>query len=328
MAPRRLVMGITPETQTAQAVADALWEHGIEAFLTSGMWDGRQQAMVGYHAENAKQAALLEGVFEHLGVEGEVVFDELPGDDRLVSVFAAVSREQAHLMANLVERSGIRAVVVGDQVQHLVLVPRGQEPLALHVVGQFHAARSRSREASPARLGIVPGHAESPAPGDPPPVAAPDWSHCPECHRPRDTSCPKCHETGSHFPLAELVPEEYANDRPVPPQWAAAPWPVLCPLCDWLFEPAFYRRCAWCGHEFADGKESPPLNGSDSPLLNWRMALTGALLLLVMLALLVYMVLLGRPRNARAESLPPASGRASAWSIAAAGPRRLPAGGC
>ncbi|MGD9721770.1 MAG: hypothetical protein AB7O59_05220 [Pirellulales bacterium] len=48
---------------------------------------------------------------------------------------------------------------------------------------------------------------------------------------------------------------------------------VLCPTCDEPFEPEFPRRCEWCGHTFADGRELPPVPPREPSEFNARVAI-------------------------------------------------------
>ena len=51
-----------------------------------------------------------------------------------------------------------------------------------------------------------------------------------------------------------------------PPARAERKLLVLCPTCDEPFRPEFPARCEWCGHRFADGRESRrPRPSSTSP---------------------------------------------------------------
>ncbi len=310
MVSRRLVLGITDRQTDAAAVANELSSLGIVAFVSTRPWEGQLRSFVGYHAQDGAQAALLEAVFEALQIEGEIIFDELPGDDNLTPVYSSFSPEEAHLMANLLERSGVEAQVVADQASHTVLVPRRAEPTALAVVAQFQESRKQALEPGKksaslflaGKLGLAgPGSADD----HDWPGAQQAWPCCPQCSKPRDTRCPKCRETGSHFPAAELVPAEFENDRPPPDRLANAAWPVICPLCDWLFEPRHYRQCAWCGHDFENGIETPRLRELEEIQLNLRMALVTAFTVALIVGLLIYLVAIGRGKPIGEEERPP-----------------------
>ena len=68
---------------------------------------------------------------------------------------------------------------------------------------------------------------------------------CPQCQRPRLTVCPFCQTASAKFPLADQPPGSAEGP----------PGLLLCTTCDEPFEPAYLRRCEWCGHDFGDGVE-------------------------------------------------------------------------
>jgi len=117
------------------------------------------------------------------------------------------------------------------------------------------------------------------------------WPVCPKCGRRRQTVCPVCATAGIEFDLAEyLAPPEPGRETrsdgaSTPPTESELEVLLMCPQCDEAFQPRFYRRCAECGFDFADGieivqRESAPL----SPRVVW--AIVGMVTLGV--GLLVY----------------------------------------
>lgn len=86
-----------------------------------------------------------------------------------------------------------------------------------------------------------------------------EWPTCPGCGKHRMTSCPACGEASEQFRLAT------AESQGAEPPPASLPildlseddrYPhLVCPTCDDHFRPQFYQQCAWCGHEFEDGKQ-------------------------------------------------------------------------
>ena len=102
------------------------------------------------------------------------------------------------------------------------------------------------------------------------------WPRCPSCSRPRHTACPVCQTAGSDFLPAfdPLGPGTDDEDQ----QHSL----VICPTCDEPFRPVYLKRCEWCGHRFADGRDLPPAPLLTSPFaeMNGRawIVLVGVLL--------------------------------------------------
>lgn len=118
------------------------------------------------------------------------------------------------------------------------------------------------------------------------------WPTCPECQARRQTLCTVCQVAGSDFPLAEF--SEVPETPQIPwdessPEAAARDQTVMlvCPTCDEAFHPVFYRRCAWCGHDFGRGREDR-LADSEAVELNPRVLLIIALLAGGFIAILGY----------------------------------------
>ncbi|MEK6233657.1 MAG: hypothetical protein N2C14_03010, partial [Planctomycetales bacterium] len=107
------------------------------------------------------------------------------------------------------------------------------------------------------------------------------WPSCPSCDHQLITLCPACKINGVDFPPAHGVPERRrrvgkpqapepenadsrdadsrdADSKDADSQEADVPLFVLCPTCDEAFEPEFYRRGAWCNHDFGPGLEADP----------------------------------------------------------------------
>lgn len=73
------------------------------------------------------------------------------------------------------------------------------------------------------------------------------------------TSCPACGEASEEFRLA---PYQSQGAQPEPSSLPILDLSVddryphlVCPTCEDHFRPQFYQQCAWCGHEFDDGKQ-------------------------------------------------------------------------
>ncbi|MCC9605120.1 hypothetical protein LOC68_24550 [Blastopirellula sp. JC732] len=80
------------------------------------------------------------------------------------------------------------------------------------------------------------------------------------------THCPACGEASEEFSLAAYQSqgaEPPPSSLPILDLSDVHEYPLLvCPTCDDHFHPQFYQQCAWCGHEFDDGKRvtvTPPM---------------------------------------------------------------------
>jgi hypothetical protein len=67
----------------------------------------------------------------------------------------------------------------------------------------------------------------------------------------------------------------------------------MCPQCDEVFEPRYYRTCSACGHDFGEGLEPA---APDAEVLDWSPRVLIAIVALVVccLALMIYFGLLLR----------------------------------
>ena len=74
----------------------------------------------------------------------------------------------------------------------------------------------------------------------------PEQAVCPQCRRGRMTVCPYCETASAEFRPADDPPAA-SGERPTRL--------LLCTTCDEPFEPDYYRRCEWCGHDFGSGIE-------------------------------------------------------------------------
>jgi hypothetical protein len=203
----------------------------------------------------------------------------------LKPIYAARTSQEAHLLKNLLEERGIRAVVTNDVLERgagvdilgwptLARVVVGEEdaPAARQIAEEFDRQMSDSRAAASAE----PAEAAEPTAED-------DWPACPRCSARRTTMCPVCQTSGTDFPMAD---PEYlgtpaageaaeavscgcgsgtcgrggaAEEAPAEPEAPLEPPEEppslmrMCPTCDEPFVPDYPRRCEWCGHEFPDG---------------------------------------------------------------------------
>ena len=90
------------------------------------------------------------------------------------------------------------------------------------------------------------------------------------------TVCPYCNTASAAFPAGDLPG----------PRTTDGPELVICQTCDEPFEPIYYRRCAWCGHDFGSGRETEPPESVE--YLNDRVTVAAVSLGVAMLAILAY----------------------------------------
>lgn len=188
--------------------------------------------------------------------------------DDLQTIYQGGTIEQAHLLRNLLEEQGITAWVQNEVLGAAVGgLPPGMTTLPRVDVANHDAARARQLvDAFDRQLRVGPppeddAFSDTRTASDVTP--APDWTGwpcCPDCGQRRNTHCPICHDAGNEFPLAEYnvaaptaVPAEQGENR------VASLQLLVCSVCDEAFHPRFYRRCAWCGHDFEDGVETENL---------------------------------------------------------------------
>lgn len=122
------------------------------------------------------------------------------------------------------------------------------------------------------------------------------WPACPSCNRRRQTACPVCGVAGDGFPLSEyLAPPEpmrdsrQANAPSARPQEDGLEVLLICPQCDEAFSPSFYRYCAECGHDYAEGLD---VEKRDVEVLSERALWAIVALIAVGMALFTYFALL------------------------------------
>ncbi len=139
---------------------------------------------------------------------------------------------------------------------------RAASRLVLCIAGALgvYLLHRRSHRAPVGGRKLAPDDDESEEPHGEPKVV--NWPMCPHCRRPRQTSCPICQTAGNQFPEAFLPDREPAASEDAN---ESARLYVLCPTCDEPFAPEFLARCEWCGHQFRDGRETPPPSPLTSP---------------------------------------------------------------
>lgn len=172
-------------------------------------------------------------------------------------VYVAGTTQEAHLLREYLEESGIRATVtnavleggagvdiVGWPTSARVAVSEEDAAAARHIAIQFDRAFSARAKAEP-----LDGENDGAAgqTGDAAGAGAPprSWPRCPQCNALRITKCPACGTSGTDFSQADAFDADPADE--------ASPPLVLCPECDEPFAPEYASECEWCGHKFHGG---------------------------------------------------------------------------
>jgi hypothetical protein len=232
-------------------------------------------------------------------------------------VYAARNTQEAYLLRNLLSEEGIRGMVINDVLEGGSGVDAvGWATLARVVVDESDYERARHIALVYERKKATAAESQTIAESATKPAAQPprDWPKCPECGQPRTTQCPFCGAAGSDFPAADVdlmdssegcgnfhsPCDTCANENgtvpldvtPMPESDGVSPPPMLiCPTCDEPFVPVYLRRCVWCGHEFGDGIDAPPVAEEDQQL-NGRIIAIIVLLLLFGLGSMIYFLFL------------------------------------
>ncbi len=176
-------------------------------------------------------------------------------------IYVAGTTQEAHLLRDHLEESGIRATVtnavleggagvdlVGWPTSARVAVSEEDAAAARHIALQFDRAFSARAKAGPLDEEDDKRAVGQPAQtGDAAEAGAPtrSWPRCPQCNALRITKCPACGTSGTDFPQADAFDADPADE--------ASPPLVLCPECDEPFAPEYASACEWCGHEFHEG---------------------------------------------------------------------------
>lgn len=162
-----------------------------------------------------------------------------------VVIYRAVDPHHAHLLRNILADYDVNAMVSGDallnaEVTHShggfpVVVASDDADLARHIADAFqrHVLQADETDDEIADLLTPPWQ---------------DWPVCPQCKARQTTVCPLCGEHGDDFSLAEWQGRTAGSKIPNDVL-------LVCPTCDEVFKPQFYRDCPWCGHHFGAGLE-------------------------------------------------------------------------
>ncbi|HEY4308112.1 MAG TPA: DUF2007 domain-containing protein [Pirellulales bacterium] len=209
-------------------------------------------------------------------------------DRRQVVVFSDARPALVNLVYNRLAEAGIEAFVdnaflgqaAGDlpagAIMPRVIVAEVDAEQARQVVAEFRG-ESRAALVIAAARSAGAAIATTPAADDEAEFAGREIELCPACGRGRMTICPYCNTASDAFPAA---------DDPVPRGAQGEAALVICQTCDEPFTPIYYRRCAWCGHDFGAGRENEPPESVE--YLNDRVTIAMLGLGLVLLAILAY----------------------------------------
>lgn len=201
--------------------------------------------------------------------------------DELVVIYTAANAVQAHLLRAALADAGIQAQVTNDALQVAggelplgwttaprVVVPREHEAEARRLAEQYDVGPAEHRQPPAAEEDVRP------------PLTVPD---CPGCGRPRTALCPFCQTGGQGFRTADANCGVDGEE----PAW------LICPECDEPFEGGYLRRCEWCGHDFGEGLETPPVIAPPNvEPMNWRVAVVGLAVVVIISVILTYFALL------------------------------------
>ena len=119
-------------------------------------------------------------------------------------IYTARSKQQAHLLRNLLEETGIEAVVTGDVLSDGTGVDAVGWATAARVVVAQRDAETARQMAEEFDRQVGAGEAMAAAdlpPGDSGEVL--EWPVCPECDARRTATCPICRTSGTDFSQAD-----------------------------------------------------------------------------------------------------------------------------
>lgn len=198
-------------------------------------------------------------------------------DDTPQLVYSAANLQQAYLLCDMLIDEGITASIanealggaigelpVGAATAPQVFVPSAEFQTARQLTLRWEA---KSRQDNTGDLAVE-------QPWEPP------WPICPTCNQRRLTCCPDCKTAGDDFrhadrigPISEIftTKDNRRDNQQTKPRLL-----LLCPICEHAFEPAFYRNCATCNHDFGEGVvvEDAPLDAISERGVAWSIGIT------------------------------------------------------
>jgi hypothetical protein len=178
-----------------------------------------------------------------------------------VVIYQAANPQQAYLLQQSLARVGLDAWVESPVDNHLgqsvpstaprVVVRRQDAEEARQFAEEFdRLLRLPPAEVEPEEMeSTVPGRAASGEVID-------AWPQCPECHTPRNAECLACHAAADYFPPAYQHEQEQNGLR-------------MCPTCDDVFRPRYFRHCHRCGHDYGNGFEPKNLPLAEDDRRAW-----------------------------------------------------------
>lgn len=209
-------------------------------------------------------------------------------------VYAAGTMQEAHVLKNLLEQEGIRAIVTNTVLEGGSGVDMlGWPTLARVAVNAENAVAAREialefdRSVSSGAQADVDVATSEEAAGKRAETAVrsetlgESWPRCPQCAAPRITKCPACGTAGTGFPPADKTEEEPSE---------AVGRLLLCIECDEPFVPEYAHDCEWCGHEFPDGFR--PAEAPEPDRLSPALITMAAITIVVVVGLLAYFAIL------------------------------------
>ncbi|MEX0643643.1 MAG: hypothetical protein WD468_13145 [Pirellulales bacterium] len=213
-------------------------------------------------------------------------------------IFRSSSREQAHLLRQVLADQGIMATVI-DQVYHegapaavQVLVFSDQAAQAHRVVRDFldewtsvepdavlEEAYTLEEEAGRKQMA---------------------WRACSQCGTDRLIKCPACGERRHAFPLADPPPYARASEPEEDDGWPVT-LRLECPTCDEIFKPRDAGVCEQCGRPFehAGAGAAAQAVGDIQPDSPWQVSHLLYILLAALLLGALGVYLYGTPNGVR-----------------------------
>jgi hypothetical protein len=211
-------------------------------------------------------------------------------------VYAAGTMQDAHLLKNVLEEQGIRAIVTNAVLQGGSGVDiLGWPTLARVAVNEENAVAAREiavefDRSTSSQAKAAAEEAAEPLPGETArrrdmtvaqETLGESWPRCPECGAPRITKCAACGTAGTGFPPADK-PEEEPSE--------ASGRLLLCIECDEPFTPEYAHDCEWCGHAFPDGFR--PADAAEPDRISPALITMAAITIVVVVGLLAYFAIL------------------------------------